>query len=1086
MARAPDPKPADSAPAAVDITALTARLTAAVAGCTSEEDLRVETEHLLRDALPDLPQPKYEASVKTSTFTGRADAVHRQLVIEYKKPRLLRQAPKREEAIKQASDYVESLSLGDDAAAESFSQEQEEKLSGTVALATDGERFIFIQRRSKAWHADERKLDTDTVEKLLLWLRAMGRKDLSPENLILDFGPDSELAATTVRVLAALVHSRKYPKANVIYEEWRRIFGIVYGTEQLTRTRKAPESVALSAAYHLELGVEFPELLFAVHTYYALLMKMLATEVIVAQGGFGDSFISALTRTELREQLRELESGAILQRQNIRNAIEQDFFGWYPEAWTAELHKMLWQFAETIAEYDIGTFQLRPDRARDLLKDLYHGLIPDTVRHALGEYYTPDWLAEHTLQLSGYDGNPSRTLLDPSCGSGTFLVMAIQLVRQWLADHSVEWSTNKRKQEAVNLIRHNIVGFDLNPLAVIASRTNYLFALGPLLRYRSAGTDFEVPIYLTDSVLLPGQSKGADLFAQDTVDFPMTVGTFSIPREIVDERQVPDFMNLLHDSIAEGHSRESFVARSLQGFRLTDKESNRLSLSTLFKAMEDLDKAGKNRVWAKLIRNRYASLFFRHYFEFVVGNPPHVNWEALTPEWRSAAENEYRRYGLFSLSGYETQHGGGKKDIAALFTYAVLDHFLKTDGVLALVVHASLFKTSGAGEGYRRFQLGSGDYFGVDAAHDFQSFQPFQTRSKMKIKTRTVTIRAVKGMRTRYPVSYTTWEKHQRGFVPGNLTWEQAQQRLTPTTLTAVPLRGAKDGPLSPWLTISVSALAGCKKLIAPADYKPYYRGRAGLNTGGLNGAYFVEIVERLPNDTLRIRNLYDDGKILCPKVQAVIEADLVHPMLRGREVARWFHQSEGYVLILQDPKTQKGYKEQWLQTTHPLTWAYIRKFEKLLRVRKAFTKFFDTARDAFYSMYNISEHTFAPHKVVWMDVCDTVKACVVSKSAQGAMPIPEHKNMFAAVESEDEAHYLCAVMNSLPFRTIVSGYTVDNSVSTHPLENIVVHRFDKRSPRHGRLSALSQEAHAAARKKDTPSVERVEHEIDDLVITLY
>jgi hypothetical protein len=84
--------------------------------------------------------------------------------------------------------------------------------------------------------------------------------------------------------------------------------------------------------------------------------------------------------------------------------------------------------------------------------------------------------------------------------------MAIQRIRQWLSDRTVEWGSAEQKREAVNLIRRNVVGFDLNPLTVIASRTNYLFALGPLLRYRSSGSDFEIPVYLTDSVLLPGKT----------------------------------------------------------------------------------------------------------------------------------------------------------------------------------------------------------------------------------------------------------------------------------------------------------------------------------------------------------------------------------------------------------------------------------------------------------------------------------------------------------------------------------------------------------------------------------------------------
>ncbi len=45
------------------------------------------------------------------------------------------------------------------------------------------------------------------------------------------------------------------------------------------------------------------------------------------------------------------------------------------------------------------------------------------VRHDLGELYTPDWLAEYLLDRLEYNGNPDVRLLDPACGSGTFLVM---------------------------------------------------------------------------------------------------------------------------------------------------------------------------------------------------------------------------------------------------------------------------------------------------------------------------------------------------------------------------------------------------------------------------------------------------------------------------------------------------------------------------------------------------------------------------------------------------------------------------------------------------------------------------------------
>ena len=83
------------------------------------------------------------------------------------------------------------------------------------------------------------------------------------------------------------------------------------------------------------------------------------------------------------------------------------------------------------------TLDVDPDNTRDLLKRLYQNLMPKALRHDLGEYYTPDWLAERLLNQLGYTEKvknlPQKRILDPACGSGTFLVLAIKRVRQWAA-----------------------------------------------------------------------------------------------------------------------------------------------------------------------------------------------------------------------------------------------------------------------------------------------------------------------------------------------------------------------------------------------------------------------------------------------------------------------------------------------------------------------------------------------------------------------------------------------------------------------------------------------------------------------------
>jgi hypothetical protein len=166
-------------------------------------------------------------------------------------------------------------------------------------------------------------------------------------------------------------------------------------------------------------------------------------------------------------------------------------------------------------------------------------------------------------------------------------------------------------------------------------------------------------------------------------------------------------------------------------------------------------------------------------------------------------------------------------------------------------------------------------------------------------------------------------------------------------------------------------------------------------------------------------------------------------------------------------------------ERTHPLTWAYIRKFAKLLRERKAFKKFFDERRDAFYSMYAVGEYTFAPHKLAWMDISATVKATVISAPSGKTIPIPEHTVIFVAATSEDEAHYLAAALNSDAVGMVVEGYIVDNHLSTHPLENIRLPKYDAKDRLHRELAELSRQAHVARSRGDDSAIRNIEATIN-------
>ena len=92
--------------------------------------------------------------------------------------------------------------------------------------------------------------------------------------------------------------------------------------------------------------------------------------------------------------------------------------------------------------------------------------------------------------------------------------------------------------------------------------------------------------------------------------------------------------------------------------------------------------------------------------------------------------------------------------------------------------------------------------------------------------------------------------------------------------------------------------------------------------------------------------------------------------------------------------------------------------------------------------MYNVGPYTIAPWKVVWRQQASWMTAAVQGP-LDGRAVIPNHKLTLVPVETELEAHFLCAVLNSAVVRGIVAGYAIPTGITTHVLEHVAVPRFD-------------------------------------------
>ena len=1057
----------------------------------SEEDLRVGVERALHTTLDSLglaASPEYEKT----TLSGSADAVYGHVVIEYKRPGRLCEKGYPDKLAAQLAQYLTDL------AARAGSQEKQlEALEKVVGVGLDGQQILFL-RYSATGRERESPLPAlpgtqvgflnleehtggfqivgpvpvgkESIELLLLYLRSLSRKPLTAEALAAEFGPQGDIAPRLVSLFyGALEAHGDHPRVATLFDEWDRVLGIVYGEELGQASKDAPE---LAALYRATPSAKLKPLFFAVHTYYALLMKFLAVELASLQSGalvgcFAAT-LPAMTAKQLRDALVGLENGGIFATLGISNFLEGDFFGWYIDAWNDELADGIRAMARTLSGFEPATATLEPEHTRDLLKKLYEYLVPRKLRHDLGEYYTPDWLAERLLNQVGYEGDPEKRLIDPGCGSGTFLVLALGRLRQYASDHLIP------PGDVLKAAIHNIVGFDLNPLSVIAARTNYLLALGDLLRFRRGPVD--LPVYMCDSILTP--TEQADMFGK-SYRLQTVVGHFDIPGEIVAAGEMGTLSSLLESCVRDQYTPEEFLGRAARELTVIEPMTETV-LEALYRNLYHLAEEGRNGLWARLLKNAFAPVLVGE-FDFVVGNPPWVRWGYLSRQYKDATKPLWFEYGLFSLEGTQAQLGGGEKDLSMLFTYVSADKYLKTNARLGFVITQVVFKSKGAGEGFRRFRLGSdGERLRVIHVDDMVDLKPFEG-----VGNRTSILVLQKGGHTRYPVPYTHWTTRPGQRITGDMSLNDIQARTVRRNFQAQPIGGTGLGA---WQTGKESVLRSIEAVLGVSSYKA----RRGAGTDPY-GVYWLNVLQRLPDGNMLVENQHEAGKTRIDHVQTSIETELLYPGLRGGGIGRWSYEIAGCIVLSQDPNTRLAFPEAQLKEDLPLTYSYLHRFEAVLQGRRSRFVRRLMERSAFYAMYGIGDYTLSANKVCWQRASSQMKAVAVGLHSgellQGAKPvIPADTTSFIPVRDPEEAHYLCSLLNSVPVARAIRSYSAPGRGFGAPsvIVRLALPTFDPADRVHARLALLSQQAHAHAAAGDAARVASTEREIDGLAAELW
>lgn len=1041
----------------------------AAASSRNEAEFRTKITQLIDNLAGELKLPIYLREEYT-LLEGRADAVYNRLVLEYKAPGVLRESnsyKSNKDKIEKVKDYIRGLVRRE--------RHKPERLAGAIL---DGNYFIFLRTKEGVWHIDSPlKVDDYSTEYFLKLLTSLSKElALIPENLVRDFGENTLVSRKAVGALYKALTEPQHPKVKKLFEQWSLQFGEVCDYERASKLK-----VDSFARRFGITGQDIKPFLFffCLHTYYATFIKLLAVQVVhyYIMPKLGTDIRQAATfdSQQLRAYLERMEEGGIFRELGIANFLEGDFFRWYLDVWDEPIYQAAREIIRTLANYSLVTLDVDPDSTRDLLKKLYQQLMPGELRHNLGEYYTPDWLAERLLNMleaGRFEGNPDKRLVDPACGSGTFLVIAIKRIREYAAEKMLPES------QVLDKILSNIVGFDLNPLAVISARTNYLLALGDLLQHRKGNVD--IPVYMCDSIMTP--QEGRDLFSRGVLRFNTAVGPFSLPKSLIQAHYIDTLSNLLEESVNLGLNKEQFIQKLCQELPLMPEQDDRdiEVVANLYESLLTLQRQGINGIWARIIKNSFAPLFAGE-FDYVAGNPPWVNWENLPENYRNSMvplyENVYR---LFPHKGFRRRHGSTKIDISTLMAYVSLDRYLKENGKLGFLITQSVFKTD-AGKGFRGFILPDGCRIQVQHVDDMVELQPFEGASN-----RTSVVVLQKGRPTKYPMpSYLYWKKTIKGkSIAVDSSLDDVLQMTERKQFYAEPVDG-KD-LTSPWLTGKPKAIKAVKKILSQSDYKAH----AGV-CGWANSIYWVDIVDRRPDGLVVVSNITEGAKRKVENIQMAIEADLLYPLLRGRDISRWEAEPSAWIIVPQDPSDPKhGYPIESLQVDFPKTYLYLKRFGPVLSKRPGYIKYIN--KEPFYSLYDIKAYTFAPYKVVWTRVDKDIKGAVISSSEVAGVNkviMPIETAVLVAFNESAEAHYFCSILNSSPWRFVITSTAVHGTGgfgSPNVLTKARIPKFDPASKIHQELSGLSENAHYAVTIGDDAGLRELEERIDELAAQIW
>jgi len=691
------------------------------------------------------------------------------------------------------------------------------------------------------------------------------------------------------------------------------------------------------------------------------------------------------------------------------------------------------RFSRAVAEvfFNVLRFDFA-DVQGDLLGDLYQRYFDPETRKALGEFYTPQPVVDYIMDGVGYDrAVTNERLIDPACGSGTFLVDAVERYIEDVERYNddPDWEEHLRDL----CTRPRIVGLDIHPFAVLMAQIRFVVAILPAYRrakeQNPGFTLRRLPIYRTDTLRNERELTGIDIgedgsrqmtwdsLTEDEQDVHVPV---PLPVEVDEDESVETedgfLVRRVRMPLFDTIQLQTDVANfgdyfaALQGVLDTVKEHMRFAeevggefdwtyrtgLEENIQQYTSRDVSGVEEFFEpyvedmlenvrylqeehndgrlfKMFEDTVLALVVKNYMEYdyVVGNPPYVRIQNL-PDRQKAM-----------LSGlYETAESNNY-DIYCPFYERGLDWLTEGTGTLGFIT-PNQFMVTDYGEGLRRVLLRDAR---VKEVYDFRDSGVFEDA-------------------TNYPAIVILEDEPDAAVREANdircvrvkaSTDDDDEGELDDAIIEAVQDHRDEPGYSDEFIDVfdfPQGRLTADEywALMPPEELQVFEKleVNSSENFGEITDAIFagtqtsanrVYLVKPVNADRIEPQDGGGTVRVVPTgeNQEYEIETDLLCPWLKGKDVERWRGEWSGLHVILphyveedEDGSTTKVYDSGYLQDELPLTWEYFEAHREQLEGREGGRM---EGRDDWYAfIYPKSHERFEKPKIIGAHISENAR----------------------------------------------------------------------------------------------------------------